>query len=92
MLDELFENKYVAKTIDHFISHEKIDQNQQELCDKVGTYPKVMKQILEKLLKFGIIEETRKIAKSKLYKINNNSILLKILKQLREELAKTKNN
>ena len=76
MLEELFFHKNAVKTIEHFILHEEWEQNQKDLCIAIKTYPKAMKKILDKLERFGLIKETRKIAKSKLFKLNQESNLI----------------
>ncbi len=82
ILEDLFFNKNVARTIEHFLLHEKWEQNQQDLCESINLYPRAMKPILEKLVAFGLIKETRRIAKSRFYKLNEESNLILPLRLL----------
>ncbi|MHA1328110.1 MAG: hypothetical protein ACTSRH_12440 [Promethearchaeota archaeon] len=87
MLEELFFHEKVAKVIEHFIIHEDWEQNKKELCEFLEIYPELMKEILEKLLEFEIIEVTRKIAKSKFYRVNKQSKLIPLLRGLIQNFA-----
>lgn len=87
MLEELFFSKKMAKTIEHFIIHEEWEQNQKDLCEILHIYQKAMKEILSKLKEYGIIEETKQIAKSKFYKLNKNSELVKPLRLLSQKFG-----
>jgi transcription initiation factor IIE alpha subunit len=85
MLEELFSDKNTTKVIEHFIIHEKWDQNQKELCEELQIYQRSMRNILQKLVSFNIIKVTRQIAKSKLYRVNESSPLIKPLRVLLHE-------
>lgn len=82
MLEELFFSKNAVKTVEHFVLHEMWEQNQKDLCDALEIYQKAMKLILEKLVEYEIIIETKQIAKSKFYKLNQESNLIKPLRLL----------
>jgi hypothetical protein len=86
MLKELFNDKKTAEVIEFFIIHEKWEQNQKDICEELKIYPRLIKTILQKLLYFKIIKKTRQIAKSKFYKINENSPLIKPFRVLIYEL------
>ncbi len=87
ILEELFFNKYMARTIEHFILHEPWEQNQKDLCEMLGTYPPKMREILNALKEFGILVITRRIAKSKFYKLNKESKLIRPLRLLVQEFG-----
>jgi len=87
LLEELFFHEKVAGVIEHFVIHEKWEQNKKELCEFLEIYPELMKEILEKLAEFNLIEVTKKIARSKFYRINNQSKLLPFLRGLIHEFG-----
>ena len=87
MLEELFFNKKVAKVVEHFIIHEKWAQNKKEICEILEIYPELMKEILEKLVEYKLIEVTKKIARSKFYLVNKQSKLLPSLRGLIQEFG-----
>lgn len=81
-------NKNMAKVVEHFIIHEEWEQNQKELCEFLEIYPRAMKKLLETLeQELKIIKVTRKIAKSKFYKINQKSELINPLRVLIKKLT-----
>lgn len=82
MLEELFFSKNAVKTVEYFVLHEMWEQNQKDLCDALEIYQKAMKLILEKLVEYEIIKKTKQIAKSKFYKLNQESDLIKPLRLL----------
>jgi len=87
MLEELFFHEKVARVIEHFIIHERWDQNKKEICEILEIYPELMKEILEKLIEFNLIEVTKRIARSKFYRINKQSKLLPSLRKLIQEFG-----
>ncbi len=87
MLEELLHSKKMVKTIEHFILHEEWEQNQKDLCEILDIYPKAMRNILSNLKEFDIIVETRQISKSKFYKLNKNSELIKPLRILSQKFG-----
>ena len=87
MLEELFFHEKVARVIEHLVIHEKWEQNKKELCEILEIYPELMKEILAKLVEFNLIEVTKKIARSKFYKINKQSKLLPFLRGLIQEFG-----
>ncbi len=87
MLEELLFSQNMVKTIEHFILHEKWEQNQKDLCEMLKIYQKAMKEILKKLVEFGLIIETRRIAKSRFYRLNKESELVKPLRLLSQKFS-----
>ena len=87
MLEELFFSKKMARTIEHFIIHEKWEQNQKEICETLEIYQKAINEILKKLMEFGLIKETKRIAKSKFYMLNKESELIKPLRLLSQKFS-----
>lgn len=85
-LDALFEEP-TARVIEWFIVHEKWEQNQKDLCENCRIYPKAMRKVLKKLERLGIISITRRIAKSKFYKVNQDSPIIAPLRRLSQQLA-----
>ena len=87
MLEELFFHKKMACVIEHFVIHERWEQNKKDLCVMLEIYPELMKEILEKLIEFDLIEVTKQIAKSKFYQTNKQSKLLPFLRGLIQEFG-----
>jgi len=87
MLEELFFSKKMAKTIEHFILHEKWEQNQKDICEVLKIYQKAMKEILRQLVEYGLIKETKRIAKSRFYILNKESELVKPLRSLSQKFS-----
>jgi hypothetical protein len=87
MLEKLIRDKNSAKVIEHFILHEKWEQNQKDLCEFLKISPVTMRKILENLLDLEIIKISRKIAKSKLYILNDDSDLVNPLRLLVRKLG-----
>jgi hypothetical protein len=87
MLEELFFHEKVSLVIEHFVIHEKWEQNKKDLCEILEIYPKLMRKILDKLVEFKLIKVTRKIARSKFYKLNNQSELIPHLRGLIQDLS-----
>ena len=87
MLEELFFHKKMAGVIEHFVIHERWEQNKKDLCEILEIYPELMKEILEKLIEFDLIKVTKQIAKSKFYQINKQSKLLLSLRRLIQEFG-----
>ena len=87
MLEELFFHEKVARAIEYFIIHEKWEQNKKEIGEVLEIYPELMKEILDKLVEYELIIVTKKIAKSKFYRINKQSNLLSLLRGLIQEFG-----
>ena len=87
MLEELFENKEMARVIEHFILHEKFEQNRKDLCEINEIYPTEMKLILKKLIDWGIIVKTREIAMTGFYLVNPKSELITPLRILSQKFG-----
>ena len=87
MLEKLFFNEKVALKLEHFIIHEKWEQNKKELCEILEIYPKLMKKILKRLLEYKIVKVTKQIARSKFYKLNSESKLIPYVRGFVQELS-----
>ena len=87
LLEELFFHEKVARVIEHFVIHEKWEQNKKEIGEILEIYPELMKEILEKLVEYELIVVTKKIARSKFYRINKQSKLLPFLRGLIQEFG-----
>lgn len=87
ILDDLYFNKHVGKVIDYFLVHESWEQNQKDLCESLKIHQIRMREILAKLLKYEILKITRTIAKSKFYKLNESSEIVKYLRLLNLKLS-----
>ena len=87
LLEELFFHEKVARVIEHFVIHEKWEQNKKDIGEILEIYPELMKEILAKLVEYELIIVTKKIARSKFYRINKQSKLLPFLRGLIQEFG-----
>jgi len=87
MIEKLIENKNTMKVLEHFIIHERWEQNVKDLCEDLEIYPKEMKTILKKLVEWDIIKKIKTIEMTDFYKINPNSKLINPLRVLIQEMS-----
>jgi len=87
MLEELMQDENHAKMVEHFVVHEKFEQNDKELCEILEIYPRDRNKIIQKLLDVGLIFVTREIASTRFYLVDPKSRLLKPLRILIHDLS-----
>lgn len=85
MLSALFPDVRSVVVIEYFLLHEQNELNQKDLCDALKIYPAPMAKILHQLEWIGLIRETRRIAKSRFYKLDKTSRLIEPLRALMDE-------
>lgn len=85
MLEKLFPSSE-ARVVEWLILHERWAQNQKDLCEALKIYPKAMRKILARLEGLKIIRVTKRIAKSKFYRINPECALVNPLRVLIQDL------
>lgn len=86
MLEELFYNKDIVKTIEHFVIHEKWEQNRKEMCEILKIHTKEMEEILSKLVQFNIVKISKTIGQAKFYLLTDNP-LVKYIRLLSQEFG-----
>lgn len=74
---KIFGDSPVNKVLDFLIVFNKFDYSMREIADKSGVGYSTLKILLPDLLKSQIIIQTRISGKSKMYKINENNLIVK---------------
>lgn len=82
VLGEVFGDSPEVKILDFFMDHPFNDYMQSELAGRTGMNPRTVRRVLESLLSNEIIRVNRKIAKSKLYKLNSKSPIVRDIRAL----------
>jgi hypothetical protein len=91
MLEELFGNSAIIKTIDFLLENRFWDYTKGDIADKSGISRTQLYRFWETLEGFGIVVETRRIGATTLYKANLESPVMKRLEALSLEVASEKN-
>lgn len=87
MLEELFGNSAIVKTIDFLLENRFWDYTKGDIADKSGISRTQLYRFWKSLEDFGLIVETRKIGATRLYKANTESPVMKRLESLSLEIA-----
>jgi len=80
MLEELFIDSKMAKLIEWLMINDQVEWTQSELCRELDIYAKKMRKFIKVLLKHDLIHETRRIANSRMYRVNTKSEMFPFLK------------
>lgn len=87
MLEELFATPITCRMIEHVIARENGEFNYKDMTDELGVSAPSIYTAFDTCKKFELIVETRRIARSVLYKRNDESPLIPVLKKLVTEMA-----
>ena len=82
VLVELFGKSPEIRLLDFFMDHPFNDHMQSEIASRTGMNPRTVRRVLLGLVDRNLIFVTRKIAKSTLYKLNSDSLIVKQLKAI----------
>lgn len=82
MLEDFIDGKNMVKVIDFFLDEPELDYSRQELIKNTKVTWKAINEIVPKLVKYGVIAESRTIRGSTLYKLNKESDLFQELLKL----------
>ena len=82
VLVELFGKSPEIRLLDFFMDHPFNDHMQSEIASRTGMNPRTIRRVLKGLVDRNLIYVTRKIAKSTLYKLNSDSLIMKQLKAI----------
>lgn len=92
MFVEIFGSSPQARILDFFGDHPRYDYNISDLAEYSKVSRPTLYKILPKLIRMGMLIETRKIGKSSMYKLNlDNEIVKKMLKfdlEIADQIAK----
>lgn len=87
MFRDIFGNSPQAKILDFLGSHPRYDYNISDLAEYAEVSRPTLYGTLPKLLKMGILMQTRKVGKSNMYKLNIDNDLVKTILKFDFELA-----
>ena len=81
-------DRSVAKVLDFLIENRSFDYSKEVMAEGSGVSRPTLYRIWPTLERNGLLEETRKYGNTKLYKINENSELVKFLIKIEIQLVK----
>lgn len=86
----IFGDSPILRVLDFLIVNEDFDYNKTEIAKKSGVGYSTVKLFWKQLEKNGIVINTRKIGKAKLYKLNYNNPAVKKFRDFYWEVTKQK--
>ena len=89
MFKEIFGDSLQAKLLDFLGDHPNYDYNISDLSEYAGISHPTLYKIIPEMVKKGLIIETRKVGKSKMYKLNTDNEIVKVILKFDFELANT---
>jgi len=87
MLEELFGNSAVVRTLDFLLENRFWDYTKGAIADEAGISRTQLYRFWNTIEKLGLVIETRKIGATRLYKANLESPVMKRLEALSLEVA-----
>ena len=87
MLEDLFGNSALVKTLDFFLENRFWDYTKKDIARESGISRTQLYRFWNVLEDFGIVKETRKIGGTTLYKMNMDSPIGKLLEAISIEMA-----
>ncbi|MBI2530409.1 MAG: hypothetical protein HYW05_04670 [Candidatus Diapherotrites archaeon] len=88
VLIEFFGDYPLIRILDFLVENRGLDYSKTELCRSANTSWGSLFGLWEKLVRLGIVKETRRFGKTKLYKLNEKSAFVQKLMALELELIK----
>ena len=82
---EYFGDTPILRIIDFLLENRLFDYSKKQIIDETGLAKATFYKYWDKILELGIVKVTRSFGKTKLYKLNEKSPIIKELKRL--ELA-----
>ncbi len=89
MFKEIFGDSPQAKILDFLGDHPNYDYSISDLAEYTGVSRPTLYKIIPEMVKKGLIIETRKVGKSKMYKLNTENEIVKVILKFDFELANT---
>lgn len=89
MFKEIFEDSSQAKILDFLGDHPNYDYSISDLSEYTNVSRPTLYKIIPEMVKKGLIIETRKVGKSKMYKLNTDNEIVKVILKFDFELANT---
>ena len=84
---QVFGSSPKMKILDFLLTWQGFDYSLTEVAEKTNVSYPIVANVIEDFLKIGLIKETRKIGKSKLFKLNEENELAKKLLKLQFSMA-----
>ncbi len=85
VLIEYLSNTPILRIIDFLLENRLFDYSKKQIIDETGLAKATFYKYWDRLLELGIVKVTRSFGKTKLYKLNEKSPIIRELKRL--ELA-----
>jgi hypothetical protein len=80
-LARIFGNS-ISGILDFLLIHDTYDYNKSEIARNSGVAPKTVYDVWPVLEKYGLVLETRRIGRARMYRINRKNPLVRELKKL----------
>lgn len=87
MLEDLFGNSALVKTLDFFLENRFWDYTKKDIARESGISRTQLYKFWNVLEEYVIVKETRKIGGTTLYKVNMDSGIMKLLESVSREVA-----
>ncbi|MCD6481421.1 MAG: winged helix-turn-helix transcriptional regulator [Thermoplasmata archaeon] len=87
MFKEIFGNSPQTKILDFLGDHPNYDYNISDLAEYAGVSRPTLYKIIPEMIEKGLIIETRKIGKSKMYKLNTKNEIVKVILKFDFEIS-----
>ena len=85
-LEQAFGESAVLKVLDVLMSHPSMDYSKKELAEAAGIVESTVHRSWDKIERMDAVKESRRYGKTQLYKLNQDSDIVKQLFKLDQEL------
>ena len=89
---EIFGNSPKVKVLDTLIENPNLDYSKKELAEAAGISKSTLYKLWDELEEEGIVVETRKIGNATLFKLNEDSKIVRELVRFEKRLLQSKEN
>jgi len=87
MLEDLFGNSALVKTLDFFLENRFWDYTKKDVARESGISRTQLYRFWNLIEDMSIVKETRKIGATTLYKINLDSPIVQVLEKLSQQVS-----
>lgn len=87
-LENMFGESSVLKILDTLMEHPSMDYSKKDLAEAAGIAESTVHRSWDKIEEMNAVEESRKYGKTQLYKLNQDSEIIKQLYKLDQKLRK----
>lgn len=89
MFKEIFGKSPEAKILDFLGDHPNYDYSISDLAGYTGVSRPTLYNIIPEMVRKGLLIETRKVGKSKMYKLNTKNEIVRVILKFDFELSNT---